>query len=55
MGIYSTVTISRSDAIERIQQALESATNEELANALFALTCDHTASNYTVRYDPELE
>ena len=48
MGAYSTVTITRDEAISRIADALSQATNEELSQALFALTQDHVLDNYTV-------
>lgn len=48
MGPYSTVDITRDEVIRRIQDALGSATNEELGDALFALTCDHVLDNYCV-------
>ena len=51
MGVYSTVTITREEAIRRITDALETATNEELSRALFALTEDHVLDNYTVILD----
>ena len=53
MGVYSTVTINRSFAIGRIVSLLNDATNEELSQALFALTCDHQLDNYTVLSDSE--
>jgi hypothetical protein len=48
MGAYSTVTITRDEAIGRIADALSQATNDELSQALFALTQDHVLDNYMV-------
>lgn len=48
MGAYSTVTISRAEAIRQILERIDKATNEELAAALFALTQDHVLDNYCV-------
>ena len=52
MGAYSTVTITREEALLRIDEMLYSATNDELSEALFALTQEHVADNYTVIDDP---
>lgn len=49
MGVYSTVTITRKKAIECIIALIEeTASNEEIGNALFALTKNHTYDNYWV-------
>lgn len=48
MGVYSTVTITREEAIQRILELVETATNEELSAALFGLTQDHILDNYQV-------
>lgn len=54
MGAYSTVDITRDEAISRIVDRLNTATNAELENALFALTQDHVLDNYRV-YDTQEE
>jgi hypothetical protein len=51
MGVYSTETLSRSEALQRITKALATATNAELSAALFGLTENRTLSNYTVVND----
>lgn len=38
MGIYSTMSITREDAIREILSRLETAKDEEVAEALFQLT-----------------
>lgn len=48
MGAYSTVTISREYAIEKIMALLYDASNDEVSSALFALTENHTLDNYCV-------
>ena len=48
MGAYSTITIDRQTAIQKILDALDEATNEEISEALFALTSDHCLDNYCV-------
>lgn len=48
MGAYSTVIITREDAIKKILDALDDSTNEEIADALFALTQNHSLNNYIV-------
>ena len=48
MGAYSTVTITRDEAISRICDAVGGATNAELSEAFFALTANHVLDNYTV-------
>lgn len=55
MGVYSTRTINRSYVIEKIISLLQQATNDELSNALFQLTCDHCLDNYDVLNDDEYE
>lgn len=50
MGVYSTVVISRENAIEQITNIINSSdtTNEQLADCLFALTQDSCLDNYGV-------
>ncbi len=48
MGVYSTVDITRQDAVNRIIELVEKATNAELSQALFALTENHVLDNYRV-------
>jgi uncharacterized protein YrzB (UPF0473 family) len=54
MGAYSTLTISRETAIERILSLIDEASNEELADALFALTASKTGYNYCVEEKEDL-
>ena len=49
MGVYSTVDISRARAIEIIKKFIDSASNRELADVLFALLKEKTLSNYCVK------
>ena len=55
MGAYSTVTITRERAIREIIDRVYEASNEELSNALFALTENHVLDNYTVVGDEPKE
>lgn len=48
MGAYSTRDITRDEAISRIVDLIYGASNDELANALFSLTCNYTLDNYCV-------
>jgi len=48
MGVYSTLTISRKDALREIQSRLLDASNKEIGECLFELTCNHTFNNYWV-------
>jgi hypothetical protein len=48
MGAYSTVSITKEDAIKEILAALDEATDEELADALFALKRERTLYNYRI-------
>lgn len=48
MGAYSTVDITRDQAIDYIGRLLDQATNEELSNALFALTENKCLDNYNI-------
>ena len=48
MGVYSTVTLTREQVLGLIDDLLDDATNDELCDALFALTQDHTLDNYTI-------
>lgn len=54
MGIYSTLNITREDVIVRIQNLLDKASNQELEEALFALTCNHTYDNYVIMTEEEI-
>ena len=51
MGVYSTVTMSRSEAIERIREEIDnidSLKNEELSEILFALLGEKWLNNFCV-------
>jgi hypothetical protein len=48
MGIYSTIEITRADAIAEITRLLEAATDYEVCDALFALTREHGFDNYWI-------
>ena len=52
MGAYSTETITRSECLSRVMDCLETATDEQLGDALFALTQgdgpNYSGSNYAV-------
>ena len=48
MGAYSTRYITKREALAGIMERLLDATNEELSETLFALTCDHVLDNYIV-------
>ena len=48
MGAYSTVLITRQRAISHIIELLDEATDEEIGDALFALTQNHRMDNYGV-------
>lgn len=48
MSAYSTITITCEEAITKILELVDQATNEELSQALFALTADHVCDNYSV-------
>lgn len=54
MGAYSTRYITKKEALSGIMERLLEATNEELADTLFALTRDHVLDNYIV-VDTEAE
>ena len=49
MGVYSTETITRQEALSRIYAALEEASNEELGEVMFALFAEKTLNNFTVK------
>lgn len=48
MGVYSTETITRQEALSKIYAALEEASNEELGEVMFALFAEKTLNNFTV-------
>jgi len=48
MGVYSTETITRQEALSRIYAALEEASNEELGEVMFALLAEKTLNNFIV-------
>lgn len=49
MGAYSTVTLTRQQAIDKINSLdVESLTNEELENILFAMYGDREVHNYGI-------
>ena len=56
MGIYSTMEISREEAliyIERELKSMDVKTNEELAEVLFALVGDKWGANFTITGEPD--
>jgi hypothetical protein len=51
MGAYSTLQITRKEALQMIDEAvrkLEDATNEEISDALSSLVSEKTCHNYTI-------
>ena len=48
MGAYSTVHVSRADAIDQIKDKLEEASNEQLAEIMFDLFRYERLNNYDV-------
>lgn len=53
MGAYSTVDITRKQAIEKICELVHDAKNSELEDVLFDLTCNHCLSNYMIVEEKE--
>jgi hypothetical protein len=50
VGVHSTVDITRYEATRLIKLGLYTATDEELAGALFVMFGDRTLNNYCVEY-----
>lgn len=48
MGIYSTIDITRRDAISKIKEGLDKATDDEVAEILFALYKKKKLYNYNI-------
>ena len=48
MGAYSTVDLTRDEAINMIMNALDEATDEEVADALGSLVSERTINNYRI-------
>lgn len=48
MGVYSTVNLTRQEAISYILASLDDASDDEVAAALFALVGERTINNYSV-------
>lgn len=51
MGAYSTMTISRKEALEEIKEELENIdnmSNERLADLMFLLFCDRWGANFII-------
>jgi hypothetical protein len=48
MGAYSTVELTKEEVLSLIYDRLEDATNEELCDALFALTQNRVLDNYRI-------
>lgn len=48
MGVYTTLIVSRHAALTKIQEALETATNEQLESVLFDLVGEQNLLNFTV-------
>lgn len=48
MGIYSTVYITKTEALDYIRAGLYSASNEELAELMFDLYASKTLNNFIV-------
>lgn len=48
MGIYSTEDVTREETLKRIYAHLEEASNQELADVLFAMFAEKTLNNYRV-------
>lgn len=48
MGIYSTRTITREEALRAISAKIQSASNDELSGTLFSLFADTTLFNFSV-------
>jgi len=48
MGIYSTIDITREDAISLIMKGIEESSDDELADALFDLYGNKTLNNYFI-------
>ncbi len=48
MGAYSTMDITRDDAIESILRELENATDEQISDTLFALIGDKWIHNFNI-------
>ena len=55
MGAYSTLDITREDALEAIRARLNRCNDDELAEAMFGLFGDRTLCNFTIvdKYDEE--
>ena len=55
MGVYSTMEITRADAVNVLKEALESdaVTNEELEDMLFGLFGERTLHNFLISETPE--
>lgn len=55
MGAYSTLDITRKDALDAIRARLERCNDTELAEAMFGLFGDRTLCNFTIvdKYDEE--
>ena len=54
MSAYSTLTVSRKVALQSLLLALNNATNDQLADALFALVGEKSCYNFQV-YDTDGE
>lgn len=48
MGAYSTVNLTRQEAINYILASLDDASDHEVAAALFALVGEQTINNYSI-------
>lgn len=51
MATFFRLEVSRSEALQQIQQKLAQADNRELGEVLWILDTDNIASNYTVTDD----
>jgi hypothetical protein len=48
MGVYSTMAITRQDALAEIMQRLQTASDEQVAAVLFDLTHHQRLFNYSI-------
>lgn len=53
MGVHTTCSITREDAIQEIIRKLFNASDDELSSMMFALYGDETLQNYRIVYGYE--